>query len=149
MRGRKFLSVCVLAKVASHLVLLGLRSSWDTRLGILKPRLLVTLSPLYDVLSFLLITVVVQSLSCVQLFAAPWTVACQSPLSTGFPRQESGVGCHFLLHGNPPNPGTEPQKLGFDHWVGTIPWRRAWQSTPVFLPGESPWTEEPGGLFSP
>ena len=27
-----------------------------------------------------------------------------------------------------------------------IPWRRAWQPTPVFLPGESPWTEEPGGL---
>ena len=25
-------------------------------------------------------------------------------------------------------------------------WRRAWQRTPVFLPGESPWTEEPGGL---
>ena len=22
-------------------------------------------------------------------------------------------------------------------WVGTIPWRRAWQPTPVFLPGES------------
>ena len=28
------------------------------------------------------------------------------------------------------------------------PWRRAWQPTPVFLPGESPWTEEPGGLQS-
>jgi len=26
--------------------------------------------------------------------------------------------------------------------VGKIPWRRAWQPTPVFLPGESPWTEE-------
>ena len=26
-----------------------------------------------------------------------------------------------------------------------IPWRRAWQPTPVFLPGESLWTEEPGG----
>ena len=26
-----------------------------------------------------------------------------------------------------------------------IPWRRAWQPTPVFLPGESPWTEEPAG----
>ena len=25
---------------------------------------------------------------------------------------------------------------------------RAWQSTPVFLPGESPWTEDPGGLQS-
>ena len=29
-----------------------------------------------------------------------------------------------------------------------IPWRKAWQPTPVFLPGESPWTEEPGGLQS-
>ena len=26
------------------------------------------------------------------------------------------------------------------------PWRRAWQPTSVFLPGESPWTEQPGGL---
>ena len=25
---------------------------------------------------------------------------------------------------------------GFDPWVGKIPWRRAWQPTPVFLPGE-------------
>ena len=32
--------------------------------------------------------------------------------------------------------------------VGKIPWRRAWQSTPVFLPGESPWTGEPSGLQS-
>ena len=37
---------------------------------------------------------------------------------------------------------------GLDPWVGKIPWRRAWQPTPVFLPGESPWTEEPGGLQS-
>ena len=29
----------------------------------------------------------------------------------------------------------------FDPWVGKIPWRSAWQSTPVFLPGESPWTQ--------
>jgi len=28
------------------------------------------------------------------------------------------------------------------------PWRRKWQPTPVFLPGEIPWTEEPGGLQS-
>ena len=34
---------------------------------------------------------------------------------------------------------------GFDPWVGKNPWRRAWQPTPVFLPGES-WTEEAGGL---
>ena len=24
----------------------------------------------------------------------------------------------------------------FDRWVGNIPWRREWQPTPVFLPGE-------------
>ena len=35
---------------------------------------------------------------------------------------------------------------GFDPWVGKIPWRREWQPTPVLLPGESPWTEEPGRL---
>ena len=26
---------------------------------------------------------------------------------------------------------------GFSPWVRKIPWRRAWQHTPVFLPGES------------
>ena len=31
-------------------------------------------------------------------------------------------------------------------FIQYIPWRRAWQPTPVFLPGESPWMEEPGGL---
>ena len=30
--------------------------------------------------------------------------------------------------------------------LGRSPGRRARQPTPVFLPGESPWTEEPGGL---
>ena len=27
----------------------------------------------------------------------------------------------------------------FNLWVGKIPWRRKWQSTPVFLPGKSHW----------
>ena len=35
---------------------------------------------------------------------------------------------------------------GFNSWVEKIPWRRAWQPTPVFLPGEPPWKEEPYGL---
>ena len=29
------------------------------------------------------------------------------------------------------------RRLGFDSWVGKIPWRRKWQPTPVFLPGKS------------
>ena len=32
----------------------------------------------------------------------------------------------------------ESGRPGFDPWVGKIPWRRKWQPTPVFLPGESP-----------
>jgi len=28
------------------------------------------------------------------------------------------------------------RRRGFDAWVGRIPWRKAWQPTPVFLPGE-------------
>ena len=35
---------------------------------------------------------------------------------------------------------------GFNLWVRKILWRRKWQPTPVFSPGESPWTEEPGRL---
>ena len=42
--------------------------------------------------------VVVLSKSC-QLFATPWTVAHQDPLSWGFPRQEYWNGLHFLLQG--------------------------------------------------
>ena len=37
---------------------------------------------------------------------------------------------------------------GFNPWVGKISWRRTRKPTAVFLPGESPWTEEPGGLQS-
>ena len=35
---------------------------------------------------------------------------------------------------------------GFDPWVGKISRRRAWQPRPPFWLGESPWTEEAGGL---
>ena len=38
------------------------------------------------------------------------------------------------------------QKTWVHPWVGKIPWRRAWQLTSVFLTGESPRTEKPGGL---
>ena len=31
---------------------------------------------------------------------------------------------------------------------GRFPWKQAWQPTPVFLPRESPWIEEPVG-YSP
>ena len=36
------------------------------------------------------------------------------------------------------------KRRGFDPWIVKIPWRRAWQPTPVSLLEESPWREEPG-----
>ena len=52
-----------------------------------------------------------------------------------------------MVKSSPANAG-DLKRCGFDPWVGKIPWKRAWQPTPVFLPGESPWTEETGGLQS-
>ena len=49
--------------------------------------------------------------SCVQLFATPWTVACQAPLSMGFPRQEYWSGLPCPTPGDLPNPGTDPLSL--------------------------------------
>ena len=52
------------------------------------------------------------------------------------------IGCKLGFPGG--TSGKEPtcqcrrcKRHGFDPWVGKIPWRRAWQPTPVFLPGES------------
>ena len=50
----------------------------------------------------------VKSLSRVRLFATPWTVAHQAPPPMGFSRQDTGVGCHFLLHGIFPTQGSNP-----------------------------------------
>ena len=47
-------------------------------------------------------------LSCVQLFATPWTVALQTPLSLGFFRQESWKGLLLRPLRDLPNPGIEP-----------------------------------------
>ena len=50
-----------------------------------------------------------QSLSRVQFFATPWTVAHQASLSVGFPRQESWSGLPFPSPGVLPDPGIEPR----------------------------------------
>ena len=50
-------------------------------------------------------------LSHVQLFATVWTVACQAPLSMGFPRQEYWSGLRCPSPGDLPDPGIEPTSL--------------------------------------
>ena len=49
-----------------------------------------------------------QSLSHILLFATPWIVALQAPLSMGFPRQEYWSGLPFPHPGDLPDPGIEP-----------------------------------------
>ena len=53
--------------------------------------------------------VVVLLLSHVQLFATLWTVACQTPLSMGLPRQKYWSGLPFPSPRSLPNPGIEPR----------------------------------------
>ena len=52
---------------------------------------------------------IVKSLSHVGLFATPWTVAYQAPLSMGFSRQEYCSGLPFPSPGDVPDPGIEPR----------------------------------------
>ena len=54
---------------------------------------------------FTRVKVKVKSLSCVRLFATPWTVAYQAPLSMGFSKQECWSGLPF------PSPMHESEKL--------------------------------------
>ena len=54
-------------------------------------------------------------LSHVQFSVTPWIVACQAPLSLGFPRQEYWSGLHFLLQGIFPTQGLD---LCLLHWQG-------------------------------
>ena len=62
----------------------------------------------------------------------------------GYPLQYSQASLVAQLVKNPP--------AMWETWVWSlgwkIPWKRAWQPIPVFLPGESPWTKEPGRLLS-
>ena len=57
---------------------------------------------------------------------------------------------HRVLRGFPGGSDGKESACNVGH-LASIPelgrsWEEAWQPTPVFLPGESPWTEEPGGL---
>ena len=52
-----------------------------------------------------------------------------------------------LVVKNPPD-NAKDKRLRLDPCVGQILWRRACQATPVFLPGEFPWTEDSGRLQS-
>ena len=72
------------------------------------------------------VILVLQSLSCVWLFATLWTVAHQASL-WDFPGKNTGASCHFLLQGIFPTRGSNPHLL---HWqVGSLPLSHLGSST--------------------
>ena len=60
-----------------------------------------------------------QSLSRVQLFATPWTVAYQAPPSIGFSRQECWSRLPFPSPGDLPDPGIKPRSPAL--WADALP----------------------------
>ena len=107
---------------------------------------------------------------CVQLFATPWIVDCQAPLSMGFSRQEYWSRFLFPSPGDLPDPGIQPKFFcisigrffGSDgkasaYNVGDPGLKSLGQEDPLekemathssTLAWEMPWMEEPGGLQS-
>ena len=104
----------------------------------------------------------VQSLSRVRLFATPWIAACQDSLFITISRSSLRLTVHRVRDAIQPLVIAKViaffalLKFAICYWntflnkcvYTSFSWRRAWQLTPVLLPGESPWTEEPGGLQS-
>ena len=88
-----------------------------------------------------------------QLFATPWTVALQAPLSMGFSRQEYWGGLPFPPPGDLPSPGIEPVSPAAPILSGrfstTEPPGKPWNSwvgvaiTTLWLkkPGSNGWSE--------
>ena len=85
---------------------------------------------LHNAIVFILLNLILKmkSLSCVRLFAIPWTAACKAPLYMGFFGQELWSGLPFPSPGDLPDPGIKPRSPALQA-----------DSLPSELPGK-PWT---------
>ena len=63
------------------------------------------------------------------IFETPWTVGCQAPLSTGFPRQGCWSGLPFPSPGDLPEPGIELTSAALGRWV--LYHRTTWGAHPT------------------
>ena len=111
---------------------------WTTRE---VPALLFLLSPLFQLRIFER-RWKCWSLSSVWLFAIPWTVACQAPLSMGFSRQGYCSGLPFPSPGDLPDIGIEPGSpaLQADRFFTVWATRKATFPSSRLLQGN--WSEE-------
>ena len=77
--------------------------------------------------------------SCIWLFANLWTLACQSPLSTGFSRQECWSGLPFPPPEDLPNPEIKAESFVFptllEDSLLLTHWRNSINTLPHYLLG--------------
>ena len=67
--------------------------------------------------------------SCVPLFATPWTIACQAPLSMGLSRQEHWSGLLCPSPGDLPDPAIDSGRSCFLHLQkGSLPPEPPWKA---------------------
>ena len=93
--------------------------------------------------------VVVQSLSCVQFFAASWTAACQASLSSCYIKKKNNW--HFRdgsVVKNLPANAEDAGNTGFIPGLEDPLEKEMAPTHSSVLAWEIPWTEEPGGLHS-
>ena len=78
--------------------------------------------------------------SSILAWRIPWTEEPGGLWSIGFQRVE-----HDLSSSEVKASG----RAGFDPWVGKIPWMKEMATHSSTLAWKIPWTEEPGGLYTP
>ena len=85
-------------------------------------------------------------LSCAQLFATRWTVACQPPLPKRFSRQEYWSRLLFPSSGDLHDPGIKLESPLSCIEADSLPlMEKAMAPHSSTLAWKIPWTEEPGG----
>ena len=83
---------------------------------------------------------VLSQFSCVRLYATPWTVTCQGPLSMGFSNKESWSGLPCPSPEDLPNPGIEPTSLKSSALVdGFFTTSTTWEAPEATLEHKLPW----------
>ena len=96
------------------------KQTWNSELpnlqGMTRPLMVahsaaVTVGSLLSCWFYWLCAYMLSHFSHVWLFATPWTVACQTPLSMGFSRQEYWSGLPLAPQGDLPDPEIEPASL--------------------------------------
>ena len=82
------------------------------------------------------------SFSSSNFFSTQWNnnlTACLGPIKSIYPSLKLVLAqCQWHSGKESTSQCRRHRRCRFDPWVGKIPWKRKWQSTPVFLPGKFP-----------